>query len=211
MVCGLHTHEKARGLELRLAGEEATDQLTCSVRTSSSVGRSTRARVNIIFPASQQNFASLLRLYLERGTGAEVTLGEAASCRRNLVLLPLEGEKAGLTGWLGEVGRAAARGEALLAVVEERGQWRSTDPWLEKVEAEDSVLWVHDYQEACVARIVEKLRLGEEKEEDAEEELEEEEEEVESRSRRGRELWGNLRSAFLRTRTMSVDSGYSSS
>jgi hypothetical protein len=115
-------------------------------------------KLNIIYPAGQQNFASLLQLYLGRRAGAEVTLGGAARCERHLVLLPLEAEQEGVAGWLKEVDVAAARGEALLAVVEERGQWRSTDPWLQEVETGGSVLWVHDYQEACVNRMVEKLK-----------------------------------------------------
>ena len=42
----------------------------------------------------------------------------------------------------------------MVAVVEERGEWRKTDPWMQKLPVQkQSVLWVHDYQEACVDRI----------------------------------------------------------
>jgi len=121
----------------------------------------------------------------------------------------------------------------MLAVVEERGQWRKTDPWLEKLPVlKESVLWVHDYQEACVQRIAEKLRLDEDlteeeeegegitEEEDITEEVEEEEditqemrdfEESKSETRGGQELWGTIRDTFMRKRTISEDSGYCSS
>lgn len=197
----------------RLEGEETTGQLTCTVvsqqwrRSSSRTSTSSHSqRVNILYPSGQQHFASLLRLYLE-SRGAEVTLGEVGACRRQLVLLPMDTVRCGVESWVEEVRRAASRGERMVAVVEERGEWRRTDPWLEEVEVGDSVLWVHDYQEACVERMVEKLRLGDTELDD------EDEDEVEHRraSRRGQELWGTLRKTFLRKRTISVDSGYTSS
>ena len=118
----------------------------------------------------------------------------------------------------------------MVAVVEERGQWRKTDPWLEKLPVlKESILWVHDYQEACVQRIAERLRLDEELLEEDEDITEEEdisvdEEEVEditkeskvveaskSEMRGGQELWGTIRNTFMRKRTISEDSGYTSS
>ena len=115
----------------------------------------------------------------------------------------------------------------MVAVVEERGQWRKTDPWLQKLPLlKESVLWVHDYQEACVQRIAEMLRLDEDEDEEgvSEEEDITEEEEVEdirkertdveeskSEIRGGQELWGTLRNTLMRKRTISEDSGYSSS
>jgi len=114
----------------------------------------------------------------------------------------------------------------MVAVVEERGQWRKTDPWLQKLPVlKSSVLWVHDYQEACVQRIAEMLRLDEDLTEEEDEAItEEEEEELEditqemaefeeskSQMRGGQELWGTIRNTFMRKRTISEDSGYSSS
>ena len=117
----------------------------------------------------------------------------------------------------------------MVAVVEERGQWRKTDPWMQKLPVlKSSVLWVHDYQEACVQRIAEMLRLDEDlteeedeaitEEEDITEEGEEEEleditefEESKSKMRGGQELWGTIRNTFMRKRTISEDSGYCSS
>ena len=214
-----------------------TSGLGSSSNSSSSSGSS--PRVNIIFPDGQQHFASLLRLYLER-RGASVSLmGEGVTggrCSRQLVLLPIkENQRDGLATWLGELARAASRRSSnMVAVVEERGQWRKTDPWLQKLPLlKESVLWVHDYQEACVQRIAEKLRLDEDlteeeeegeavsEEEDITEEEEEEVEEIrkertdveESKSemRGGQELWGTIRNTFMRKRTISEDSGYSSS
>ena len=183
---------------------------SCSIRSrsmsssgssnASSSSGSKNSKVNIAYPPRQETFASLLQLYLEF-QGAEVTV-QGGACGRQVVLLPLEGQRSGLEGWLEEVGGAVTRGEHLLAVVEERGEWRSTDPWLREVEVGESILWVHDYQEACVQRMVERLRLGEQ---------EVEEHESRRMSRRGRELWTTLRKNFQRTRTLSVDSGYNSS
>ena len=204
---------------------------TTSSSSSNSINSRTSARVNIIFPDGQQHFASLLRLYLER-RGASVSLmGEslvAGRCSRHLVLLPVnENQRNGLGTWLSEMARAASRRSSnLVAVVEERGEWRKTDPWLHKLPViKESVLWVHDYQEACVQRIVETLILDEEvieeEEEDIAEELDitEEEEDIttsenicsKSETRGGQELWGTIRRTFLRKRTISEDSGYSSS
>ena len=155
-------------------------------------------------------------------------------CSRQLVLLPVEeNQRDGLASWLGELAKAASRRSSkMVAVVEERGQWRKTDPWLEKLPVlKESVLWVHDYQEACVQRIAEKLRLDEdlteeEEEEEAiteEEEITEEKEEEDitqekeyfeeskSEMRGGQELWGTIRNTFMRKRTISEDSGYCSS
>ena len=208
---------------------------TTSGSSSNSINSSSGARVNIIFPDDQQHFASLLRLYLER-RGASVSLmGEGLAggrCSRHLVLLPVnENQRNGLGTWLSEMARAASRRSSnLVAVVEERGEWRKTDPWLQRLPVvKESVLWVHDYQEACVQRIVEMLRLDEEvieeeeeeEEEDIAEELDitEEEEDIttsdnicsKSETRGGQELWGTIRRTFLRKRTISEDSGYSSS
>ena len=210
-----HTSEmREESLRMRLQGGSSMEQLTCVTRASSRVSMTStrRHRVNIIFPTGQEHFASLLRLYLEQ-RGAEVMLGEHSRCRRQLVLLPLEEQKEGLSAWLGEVGRAAAGGEKMVAVVEERGTWRITDPWLKEVAAEDTVLWVHDYQDACIHSMAQKLRLDEQvvEDEDDAEDAEEEPEQPEGRQSRGLELWRNLRTNFKRTRTMSVDSGYSSS
>ena len=214
MVTTNNTSEtREERLRMRLQGGSSLEQLTCVTRGSSrtSMSPARRHRVNIIFPTGQEHFASLLRLYLEQ-RGAEVALGEHGRCRRQLVLLPLEGQKEGLTEWLGEVGRAAARGERMVAVVEERGTWRRTDPWLKEVAAEDTVLWVHDYQDACIHSMAQKLKLNEQVTEDEDEDAEEDEpEQQEGRQSRGLELWRNLRTNFKRTRTMSVDSGYSSS
>ena len=207
--------------------------ISSSTTSSSSINSRSGARVNIIFPDGQQHFASLLRLYLER-RGASVSLmGEGlvgGRCSRHLVLLPVnENQRNGLGTWLSEVARAASRRSSnLVAVVEERGEWRKTDPWLHKLPViKESVLWVHDYQEACVQRIAEMLRLDEEvleeeeEEEDIAEELDitEEEEDIttpenicsKSETRGGQELWGTIRRTFLRKRTISEDSGYSSS
>ena len=205
---------------------------TTSSSSRSSINSRTGARVNIIFPEGQQHFASLLRLYLER-RGASISLmGEdlvGGRCSRHLVLLPVnENQRNGLGTWLSEMARAASRRSSnLVAVVEERGQWRKTDPWLQRLPViKESVLWVHDYQEACVQRIAEMLRLDEEvieeeEEEDIAEELDitEEEEDIttpenicsKSETRGGQELWGTIRRTFLRKRTISEDSGYSSS
>jgi len=207
---------------------------TTSSNSSNSINCRTSAKVNIIFPDGQQHFASLLRLYLER-RGASVSLmGESlvgGRCSRHLVLLPVnENQRNGLGTWLSEMARAASRRSSnLVAVVEERGEWRKTDPWLQKLPViKESVLWVHDYQEACVQRIAETLRLDEEvieeeeeEEEDIAEELDitEEEEDIttpenicsKSETRGGQELWGTIRRTFLRKRTISEDSGYSSS
>ena len=244
-------------LKQRLEGGSSEEQLTCcsipsikrrssnqvlnkrwnsltSSRTSglgsSSSGSS--PTVNIIFPDGQQHFASLLRLYLER-RGASVSLmGEGSKSSRQLVLLPVkENQREGLATWLAEMAKAASRRSSnLVAVVEERGQWRKTDPWLEKLPVlKESILWVHDYQEACVQRIAERLRLDEELMEEEEDITEEEdisvdEEEVEditkeskvveaskSEMRGGQELWGTIRNTFMRKRTISEDSGYTSS
>ena len=207
--------------------------ISSSTTSSNSINSRSGARVNIIFPDGQQHFASLLRLYLER-RGASVSLmGEslvAGRCSRHLVLLPVnENQRNGLGTWLSEMARAASRRSSnLVAVVEERGEWRKTDPWLQKLPViKESVLWVHDYQEACVQRIAETLRLDEEvieeeeEEEDIAEELDitEEEEDIttpenicsKSETRGGQELWGTIRRNFLRKRTISEDSGYSSS
>ena len=205
-----------------------------SSSSSSSSSSGSSARVNIIFPDGQQHFASLLRLYLER-RGASVSLmGEGVTgggrCSRQLVLLPIsENQRDGLATWLGELARAASwRSSKMVAVVEERGQWRKTDPWLQKLPLlNESVLWVHDYQEACVQRIADMLRLDEDLTEEGEgiseeEDITEEEEEdmrkertdvEESKSeiRGGQELWGTIRNTFMRKRTISEDSGYSSS
>merc|ERR1712004_623000 len=207
---------------------------TTSSSSSNSINSSNSARVNIIFPDGQQHFASLLRLYLER-RGASVSLmGESLAggrCSRHLVLLPVnENQRNGLGTWLSEMARAASRRSSnLVAVVEERGEWRKTDPWLQRLPVvKKSVLWVHDYQEACVQRIAEMLRLDqevleeeEEEEDDIAEELDitEEEEDIttsenicsRSETRGGQELWGTIRRTFLRKRTISEDSGYSSS
>merc|ERR1712004_501369 len=204
---------------------------TTSSSSSNSINSSNSARVNIIFPDGQQHFASLLKLYLER-RGASVSLmGEGlvgGRCSRHLVLLPVnENQRNGLGTWLSEMARAASRRSSnLVAVVEERGGWRKTDPWLQKLPVvKESVLWVHDSQEACVQRIVEMLKLDEEvveeEEEDIAEELDitEEEEDIttsenicsKSETRGGQELWGTIRRTFLRKRTISEDSGYSSS
>ena len=206
---------------------------TTSSTSSNSINSRNGARVNIIFPEGQQHFASLLRLYLER-RGASVSLmGESLAggrCSRHLVLLPVnENQRNGLGTWLSEMARAASRRSSnLVAVVEERGEWRKTDPWLQRLPViKESVLWVHDYQEACVQRIAETLRLDEEvieeeeEEEDIAEELDitEEEEDIttpenicsKSETRGGQELWGTIRRTFLRKRTISEDSGYSSS
>jgi len=220
----------------RLINNKRINRTSISSSTTSINSINTRngARVNIIFPEGQQHFASLLRLYLER-RGASVSLmGESlvgGRCSRHLVLLPVnENQRIGLGTWLSEMARAASRRSSnLLAVVEERGEWRKTDPWLQKLPViKESVLWVHDYQEACVQRIVETLRLDEEvieeeeeEEEDIAEELDitEEEEDIttpenicsKSETRGGQELWGTIRRTFLRKRTISEDSGYSSS
>merc|ERR1712107_204476 len=205
---------------------------TTSSNSSNSINGRKGARVNIIFPEGQQHFASLLRLYLER-RGASINLmGEdlvGGRCSRHLVLLPVnENQRNGLGTWLSEVARAASRRSSnLVAVVEERGEWRKTDPWLQRLPViKESVLWVHDYQEACVQRIAETLRLDEEvieeeEEEDIAEELDitEEDEDIttsesicsKSETRGGQELWGTIRKTFLRKRTISEDSGYSSS
>ena len=177
-------------LKQRLEGGSSEEQLTCfsipsmsrrsgrvinkrinrtsissSTTSSNSINSRSGARVNIIFPDGQQHFASLLRLYLER-RGASVSLmGESlvgGRCSRHLVLLPVnENQRNGLGTWLSEMARAASRRSSnLVAVVEERGEWRKTDPWLQKLPViKESVLWVHDYQEACVQRIAETLRL----------------------------------------------------
>ena len=236
-------------LKQRLEGGSSEEQLTCcsiprrrssnqvlnkrwnsltSSRTSglgsSSSGSS--PTVNIIFPDGQQHFASLLRLYLER-RGASVSLmGEGSKSSRQLVLLPVkENQREGLATWLAEMAKAASRRSSnMVAVVEERGQWRKTDPWLEKLPVlKESILWVHDYQEACVQRIAERLRLDEELMEE-EEDISVDEEEVEditkeskvveaskSEMRGGQELWGTIRNTFMRKRTISEDSGYTSS
>ena len=160
-------------------------------------------------------------------------MGEAGGrCSRQLVLLPAsENQREGLATWLAELARTASRRSSnMVAVVEERGQWRKTDPWLEKLPVlKESILWVHDYQEACVQRIAERLRLDEELMEEEEDITEEEdisvdEEEVEditkesivveaskSEMRGGQELWGTIRNTFMRKRTISEDSGYASS
>ena len=160
--------------------------------------------------------------------GEGVTGGK---CSRQLVLLPAnENQREGLATWLAELARVASRNSSnKVAVVEERGEWRKTDPWLQRLPViKESVLWVHDYQEACVQRIAEMLRLDEEiieeeeeEEEDIAEELDitEEEEDIttpenicsRSETRGGQELWGTIRRTFLRKRTISEDSGYSSS
>merc|ERR1712107_634594 len=209
-------------------GSSTTSSSRSSINSSRSV-----ARVNIIFPDGQQHFASLLILYLER-KGASISLmGEGmvgGRCSRHLALLPVnENQRNGLGTWLSEMARAASRRSSnLVAVVEERGEWRKTDPWLHKLPViKESVLWVHDYQEACVQRIADTLRLDEEvveeeeEEEDIAEELDitEEEEDIttpenicsKSETRGGQELWGTIRRTFLRKRTISEDSGYSSS
>ena len=209
-----------------------TSSNTSSFGSSRSSGSS--PRVNIIFPEGQQHFASLLRLYLERRGAAVTLMGEAGGrCSRQLVLLPAsESQREGLATWLAELARTASRRSSnMVAVVEERGQWRKTDPWLQKLPVlKSSVLWVHDYQEACVQRIAEMLRLDEdltEEEDEAiteEEDITEEEEEVEditqemtyfeeskSQMRGGQELWGTIRNTFMRKRTISEDSGYCSS
>ena len=163
-------------------------------------------------------------------------MGEGATggrCSRQLVLLPAsEKQREGLATWLAELARTASRRSSnMVAVVEERGQWRKTDPWMQKLPVlKQSVLWVHDYQEACVQRIAEMLRLDEdltEEEDEAiteEEDITEEEEELEditqertefveskSQIRGGQELWGTIRDTFMRKRTISEDSGYCSS
>ena len=156
-------------------------------------------------------------------------MGEGVRCSRQLVLLPAnENQREGLATWLAEMARAASRRSSnMVAVVEERGEWRKTDPWLKKLPVlKQSVLWVHDYQEACVQRITERLRLNEDLIEEEEEEITEEEditeeEEVEditediekakSEMRGGQELWGTIRNTFMRKRTISEDSGYCSS
>jgi len=238
-------------MKQRLEGGSSEEQLTCcsipsikrrssnqvlnkrwnsltSSRTSglgcSSSGSS--PTVNVIFPDGQQHFASLLRLYLER-RGASVSLmGEGSKSSRQLVLLPVkENQREGLATWLAEMAKAASRRSSnMVAVVEERGQWRKTDPWLEKLPVlKESILWVHDYQEACVQRIAERLRLDEELMEE-EEDISVDEEEVEditkeskvveaskSEMRGGQELWGTIRNTFMRKRTISEDSGYTSS
>ena len=203
---------------------------------SSSGSSGSSPRVNIIFPEGQQHFASLLRLYLERRGAAVTLMGEGATggrCSRQLVLLPAsENQREGLATWLAELARTASRRSSnMVAVVEERGQWRKTDPWMQKLPVlKSSVLWVHDYQEACVQRIAEMLRLDEdltEEEDEAiteEEDITEEEEELEditqeiadllkskSKMRGGQELWGTIRNTFMRKRTISEDSGYCSS
>jgi len=256
MVTTLSTGEgrSVMSLKQRLEGGSSEEQLTCfsipsvskrinrtsiSSSTTSSSSRSSInssrsvARVNIIFPDGQQHFASLLRLYLER-RGASISLmGEGlvgGRCSRHLVLLPVnENQRNGLGTWLSEMARAASRRSSnLVAVVEERGEWRKTDPWLQKLPViKESVLWVHDYQEACVQRIADTLRLDEEVVEEEEEEeniaeeldITEEEEDIttpenicsKSETRGGQELWGTIRRTFLRKRTISEDSGYSSS
>merc|ERR1712107_614277 len=190
---------------------------TTSSSSSNSINSRNSARVNIIFPDGQQHFASLLRLYLER-RGASVSLmGEGLAggrCSRHLVLLPVnENQRNGLGTWLSEMARAASRRSSnLVAVVEERGEWRKTDPWLQRLPViEESVLWVHDYQEACVQRIAEMLRLDEEVMEEEEDITTPENICSKSETRGGQELWGTIRRTFLRKRTISEDSGYSSS
>merc|ERR1712004_684002 len=227
------SRRSSRVISNKRSNRTSISSSTTSSSSSNSINSRNGARVNIIFPEGQQHFASLLRLYLER-RGASVSLmgeglaGERRS--RHLVLLPVnENQRNGLGTWLSEMARAASsRSSNLVAVVEERGEWRKTDPWLQKLPViKESVLWVHDYQEACVQRIVEMLRLDEEvieeeeEEEDIAEELditEEEEEDIttenicsKSETRGGQELWGTIRRTFLRKRTISEDSGYSSS
>lgn len=148
-------------------------------------------------------------------------------CSRQLVLLPAnENQREGLATWLAELARAASRNSSnKVAVVEERGEWRKTDPWVQKLPVlKQSVLWVHDYQEACVQRLAERLRLDEDLAEEEDEDIteniteEDEKEEVEditqeskSQMRGGQELWGTIRNTFMRKRTISEDSGYCSS
>jgi len=153
-------------------------------------------------------------------------------CSRQLVLLPTnENQRDGLATWLAELARTASRSSSnMVAVVEERGEWRKTDPWLQKLPVlKASVLWVHDYQEACVQRISEMLRLDEDLTEEEEEDITEEEdlteeeeeedithertdfEESKSEMRGGQELWGTIRDTIMRKRTISEDSGYCSS
>ena len=212
-------------LKTRLEGGDGRDQLTCTVNRSRNRIISTcerRAdRVNLVYPSCQETFARLLQLYLEV-RGAEVTLGRNTSCRRHLVLLPREeGQEVG--AWVEEVQSIVSRGERVVGVVEERGKWRRTDPWINLLNIQHSLLWVHDYQEACIDKAVEKLNLFVEEDMDEfedldklDEELEElekelEEEEKGRKSRRGQELWGNLRKNLLGKRSLSVDSGYNSS
>ena len=135
--CSIPTIKRrsSRALNMRrssLNGSRTSGLGSSSSSSSSSSGSS--ARVNIIFPDGQQHFASLLRLYLER-RGASVSLmGEGVTgggmCSRQLVLLPInENQRDGFAAWLGELARAASRRSSkMVAVVEERGQWRKTDP-----------------------------------------------------------------------------------
>ena len=218
----INRRSSSQGLNRRQSS--LSSSRTSGLGSSSSSGSS--PRVNIIFPDGQQHFASLLRLYLER-RGASVSLmGEGVTggkCSRQLVLLPAnENQREGLATWLAELARVASRRSSnMVAVVEERGEWRKTDPWVQKLPVlKQSVLWVHDYQEACVQRLAERLRLdedlAEEEDEDIKEKITEEEEEditQESKSqiRGGQELWGTIRNTFMRKRTISEDSGYCSS
>ena len=199
-------------VKTRLEGGDGRDQLTCTVNRSRNRIISTcerRAdRVNLVYPSCQETFARLVQLYLEV-RGAEVTLGRNTSCSRHLVLLPREeGQEVG--AWVEEVQTIVSRGERVVGVVEERGEWRRTDPWINLLNIQHSLLWVHDYQEACVDKAVEKLKLFVEEEREGLEDLEEEEDKGRL-SRRGQELWGNLRKNLLGRRSLSVDSGYNSS
>lgn len=204
----------------RLEGGDGRDQLTCTVNRSRNRIISTcdrRAdRVNLVYPSCQETFARLVQLYLEV-RGAEVTLGRNTSCSRHLVLLPREeGQEVG--AWVEEVHTIVSRGERVVGVVEERGEWRRTDPWINLLNIQHSLLWVHDYQEACVDKAVEKLNLFVEEEREGLEDLDELDEDLEELgeedrgrvSRRGQELWGTLRKNLLGKRSLSVDSGYNS-
>ena len=172
--------------------------------------------MNLVYPSCQETFARLVQLYLEV-RGAQVTLGRNTSCSRHLVLLPREeGQEVGT--WVEEVQTIVSRGDRVVGVVEERGEWRRTDPWINLLNIQHSLLWVHDYQEACVDKVVEKLNLFVEEEREGLEDLDELDEDLEELgeedtrrvSRRGQELWGTLRKNLLAKRSLSVDSGYNS-
>ena len=132
--CSIPTIKRRSSRALNMRRSSLNGSRTSGLGSSSSSSSGSSARVNIIFPDGQQHFASLLRLYLER-RGASVSLMEegvtgGGMCSRQLVLLPInENQRDGLATWLGELARAASRRSSkMVAVVEERGQWRKTDP-----------------------------------------------------------------------------------